>query len=172
MQEPLARLLAALADMDSPPAAGPAAAIAATLAAGLAELTARLSGETELVERARALRAQAAPLAQADADAYAAYLRAPADPAARDRTISLPAQLAELAAEIGEVAAQVSERGKRALRGDAAAGALLAEAAAKTAANLVAINCGSNDADRRIADSNAAAESAARSATRALAASR
>jgi len=66
----------------------------------------------------------------------------------------------------------VSERGKRALRGDAAAGALLAEAAAKTAANLVAINCGSNDADRRIADSNAAAESAARSATRALAASR
>src|SRR2546421_352604 len=65
---PLAELVGAPAELAPQPAAGPASAIAATLATGLAELTARLSGETELAERARALRAQAAPLAQADAD--------------------------------------------------------------------------------------------------------
>jgi formiminotetrahydrofolate cyclodeaminase len=164
----LADILAGLADLDPQPAAGPAAAIAATLAAGLAELTARLSGETELAERARALRTQVAPLAQADADAYAAYLRDPADAAVRDRTIALPAQLGELAAEIAEVAAQASERGKPKLRGDAAAGALLAEAAARAAANLVAIN--SPGSYERIGRARAAAGAASEAADRAVAA--
>src|SRR5438128_1486088 len=82
-----------------------AAAIAATLAAGLAELAARLSGESELAERAAALRARVAPLAQEDEDAYAAFLRDPGDPAARERTIAVPAGLAALAAEIASVAA-------------------------------------------------------------------
>jgi formiminotetrahydrofolate cyclodeaminase len=160
----LAEVVGALADLDPQPAAGPASAIAVTLAAGLAELTARVSGEAELAERARALKREAAPLAQADADAYAAFLREPNE-AARDRTIALPVELARLAAAIAEVAAQASERGKPVLRGDAAAGALLAEAAAKAAARLVEINAEAGDP--RIAEARAAAEDASRAAARA-----
>ena len=53
----LSDVVAALAELDPQPAAGPASAIAITLAAGLAELTARISGEAELADRARALKA-------------------------------------------------------------------------------------------------------------------
>jgi hypothetical protein len=132
-------------------------------------LTARVSGEPELAERARALRAEAAPLAQADADAYVEFMRHRGDPAARERTIEIPARLAELALEIAQVAAEATERGKPVLRGDSAAGALLAEAAAKAAANLVAINGGT--ADRRVEHARLAADAASACAARALAAS-
>src|SRR5262249_747055 len=74
-----------------------------------------------------------------------AFLRNPRDRAAIDRTIAIPAELAALASELAEVAAEASERGKPVLRGDAAAGALLAEAAARAAANLVAINARADD---------------------------
>jgi formiminotetrahydrofolate cyclodeaminase len=110
------------------------------------------------------LKHEAAPLAQADAEAYAAFMRDRSDPAARDRTIALPAELARLAATIAEIAAQASERGKPVLRGDAAAGALLAEAAAKTAARLVEINA--ETADPRVAEARAAADEASRAAAR------
>jgi formiminotetrahydrofolate cyclodeaminase len=114
------------------------------------------------------LRAEVAPLAQADADAYTEFMRNRSDPAARERTIELPARLAELALEIAQLAAEAAERGKPVLRGDAAAGALLAEAAARTAANLVVINGG--PADRRVEQSRLAADAASACAARATAA--
>lgn len=120
-----------------------------SLAAGLAELTARVSGAPELAARARSLREEVAPLAGADAEAYESFLATPEDAAARDRTIALPLRMAELAAEIAETAALAVEGGRGAVRADAAAGALLAEAAAKTAANLVAANLGDVADERR-----------------------
>jgi formiminotetrahydrofolate cyclodeaminase len=84
----------------------------------------------------------------------------------------VPARLTDLAAEIAELAAQATERGKPKLRGDAAAGAVLAEAAAKAAANLVAINCGPGSSDRRIERASTAAGMAGKAAGRAVAASR
>jgi formiminotetrahydrofolate cyclodeaminase len=90
-----------------------------------------------------------APLAQADAEAYEAFLRSPDDKAARERTIELPLLMAERAGEIGEIAALASERGKASVRADAAAGALLAEAAAWATANLVSVNLGDATDGRR-----------------------
>jgi formiminotetrahydrofolate cyclodeaminase len=123
--------------------------VALALAAGLAELTARISDEPELAARARDLRDEVAPLAQEDANAYEAFLRSPDDPATRERTIELPLRMAECAAEIGETAALASERGKASVRADAAAGALLAEAAARATANLVSVNLGDAIDERR-----------------------
>src|SRR5205807_9829744 len=131
--------LAALGPDDVAPAAGPVTALVALLATRLAELTARLAGEEELVAEARRLGAEIAPLARLDAEAYEEFLATRA-PDARERTIELPARLAELAAETAEAAAAAADRGKTSSRADAAVGALLGEAAAKAAALLVAVN--------------------------------
>lgn len=121
-----------------PLAAGPALAATLGLAAGLAELAATVSGLDELAIRARALRDEVEPLGAEDAEAYAAFLRG--EPGARTRTIAIPARLTELASQIEALCVLAAERGKPSLRGDAEAGVLLAEAARKAAANLVAIN--------------------------------
>ncbi len=119
--------------------AGPATAATIVLAADLAALTARVAGDEDLVERARALAAQAEELARADEEAYAELL-AGGGPEVRERTVELPARMAELAAEAAELAAAAAERGRGPARYDAAAGALLAEAAARAACLLVRVN--------------------------------
>jgi methenyltetrahydrofolate cyclohydrolase len=139
-----------------------------SLAAGLAELTARVSGATELAARARALREEVAPLAGADAEAYEAFQACPEDVAARERTIAVPLRMAELAAEIAEAAALAFKHGRGVVRADAAAGALFAEAAAKAAANLVAVNLG-NAADERRERAREYARRASAAAARAAA---
>ena len=99
----------------------------------------------EVVGRAEELRARVEPLADADAEAYGAFM---ADRTAEnvERIVAIPFELAQIAAEVAEVAALVAAEGNPNVSGDAAAGADLAAAAASIAARLVAINAAEGDA--------------------------
>ena len=144
--------------METPLAAGSAIARAIELAAGLATLTARVGGQADLAQRARALAATVAPLAAEDAAAYEEFLRTGTE-AARNRTIELPLRMAGLAADTAELAAEAADSAEGPVGGDAQVGALLAEAAAWAAALLVRIN-GGGEAAREATDR--AARAAAR----------
>jgi hypothetical protein len=134
-----------LASSSEPLAAGPAVVRTIELAAGLALLTARVAGRDDLAVRAESLAAEVAPLADADADAYGEFLATRSDEA-RARTIELPLRMAELAADTAELAAETAPATESAARGDARAGVLLAEAAARAAAMLVQVNGGGDAA--------------------------
>jgi formiminotetrahydrofolate cyclodeaminase len=149
------------------PGGGAVAAIAAALAAGLTAMAARFAPDdwerrAEVVGRAEELRALVEPLADADADAYGAFMAARTDEHA-ERIVAIPFQLAEIAAEVAELAALVASEGNPNVRGDAAAGADLAAAATSTAARLVAINA---PGDVRTARSHELAAQAAVAARR------
>ena len=73
------------------------------------------------------------------------------------------------AAEVAELAADLAARGNPTLRGDAATAALLAEAAARAAANLVAINLAEGMEDERLDRAHGLALAAGAAAKRALA---
>jgi formiminotetrahydrofolate cyclodeaminase len=145
------------------------------MAAALVEMAARFSQAWEdagdAAALARRLRDRALPLAQRDAEAYEAVLRAaPAErPAALAEASTVPLELAELGAEVAKLGTAVAESGSTMLRGDAAAGAILGAAAARIAANLVAINVGvsSDERVRRGADLAAAASVSAEQALQA-----
>ena len=130
-----------MASSELPLAAGPAIVRTIELAAGLAELTASVCGRDDLVERARVLAREVAPLADLDAAAYEEFLRTRSDEA-QARTIELPARMAELATDAAGLAGEAAEAAEGAVRGDAAVGVLLGEAAAHAAALLVRINSG------------------------------
>jgi formiminotetrahydrofolate cyclodeaminase len=126
------------------PGGGAVAAIAASLAAGLAAMAARFAPDdwehrAEVVGRTEELRALVEPLADADAEAYGAFMAARTDETV-ERIVAIPFQLVEAAAEVAELAALVAVEGNPNVRGDAAAGADMAAAAAAIAARLVAIN--------------------------------
>jgi len=137
--------------------AGPAIVRTLELAAGLALLTARVADREDLAERAQALQATLSPLATEDEAAYREFLATRSE-SARGRTIELPLQMAELAADAAELAAEAVLSTASAARGDARAGVVLAEACARAAAMLVQVNGGGD-----------AAASATRRASRAAA---
>jgi len=140
------------------PGGGSAAALVVALAAALCAMTAELSGRhlaeaPQLAVESRGLLRRAAPLAQADSDAYGDVLaarRAPAQPAGRPReeqvsaaltrASEVPLEVAELGDRLAALAADVADRGNPAVRGDALVAARLAAAAAQAAAALVRIN--------------------------------
>jgi methenyltetrahydrofolate cyclohydrolase len=140
------------------PGGGSTAALAVALAAALCAMTAELSVRhlaqaPALAAQARELLRRAAPLAQADADAYGGVLaarRAPGQPdgrpraeqvsAALARACEVPLEVAELGDKVAALAADVAGRGNPAVRGDALAAAQLAAAGAQAAAALVQIN--------------------------------
>jgi formiminotetrahydrofolate cyclodeaminase len=161
----------------SAPGGGAVAAVAVSLAAALAEMAAQFSGKQwdraeEAVTRARELRTRALPLAEADAEAYQAVIETRGTPAyeeALSRAADVPLAIAQAAAEVGELAAELAARGNPNLRGDAATSALLAEAAARAAANLVKINLAGKNGDERIARARDLASAAGAAAKRALA---
>jgi formiminotetrahydrofolate cyclodeaminase len=126
-------------------------------------------GAEDAAARARRLRDRALPLAQRDAEGYEAVLRAaPADrPAALVDASAVPLELAELGAEVAKLGTAVAESGKASVRGDAAAGAILGAAAARVAANLVAINLASRP-DERVRRGADLADAASVSAERAM----
>ena len=167
------------------PGGGSAAALAVALAAALCAMTAELSARqlaqaSQLAAQARGLLRRAAPLAQADADAYADVLialRAPGHTdvrqreeqvsAALARASEVPLEVAELGDRVAALAADVADRGNPAVRGDALAAAQLAAAAARTAAALVQINLTGMPEDPRPAQAAQWAADAAGQATQA-----
>jgi methenyltetrahydrofolate cyclohydrolase len=183
---PLGDVLGHIASEVPSPAGGSAAAIAVALGAGLTAMCARNSRETWAEARgataqAEALRSRIEPLAQADAEAYEAALAAfrlpeMLEPEVRNATLgvaleraaAVPLAIAEVGADVADLAALLAEHGNPEMRGDAAAGALLAEAGTRAAANLVRINLGAAPEDLRVTRALAVAEAAARSAKQAL----
>jgi methenyltetrahydrofolate cyclohydrolase len=147
------------------PGGGAVAAVALSLAAGLTAMAARFAPEAwdaraQAVGRAEELRAQAEPLADADAAAYGAFL-AGRTPATTEAIVAIPFELAEVGAAVAELAARVAAEGNPSVSGDAAAGADLAAAAASAAARLVSINAEEGDERRGEARSLAARAAAA-----------
>jgi formiminotetrahydrofolate cyclodeaminase len=144
-------LLDAVADRTTAPGGGGAAALATAVAAALTGMAARFSDAGPVAAEADDLRTSAAPLADADAVAYRAYLtatrlprddpdRSEAVAAARADTIAVPAEIGRLAGAVAGLAAGLVRDGNPNLRSDAVAAVHLAAAAADTAAELVAAN--------------------------------
>jgi methenyltetrahydrofolate cyclohydrolase len=170
------QFLDALSATTPDPGGGSVAALAVTLAAGLGMMTAGLSGRQlpaaeQLAGQARLLRDRAAPLAQADAEAYRAVLaamRAPGGPGdALSRACATPMEVAEIGAEVARLAAAVATGGNPNVRGDAITAALLAAAGSRAAAALVRINLATAPGDARPARADQLAAEAARLAAEA-----
>ena len=117
--------------------------------------------------RAHEMREEVSLLAHADGVAYGHVLdalRASGDERHRQldgavsEAIAVPMRVLELASEVATLAADVAETGNRNLEGDALAGSLLAEAAARSAATLAQMNVSmlSRGLDRRCAAREAA----------------
>ena len=177
LNEPLARFVERIGEETPAPGGGSTAAVVIAMAAALVEMAARFSraweGAEDAAVRALQLRERALPLARRDAEAYEAVLQAAKAPGAgREAELSaalagasvVPLELAELGSDVAELAAAVVSFGKIGLRGDAAAGAVLAAAGARIAANLVAINLAGSPDDERVDRAAALAAAAARAA--------
>ena len=161
---PVGQFLAALSAPTPDPGGGAVAALAVSLAASLCAMTASLSARqltgpgpdaASLARQAAQLRDEAAPLAQADAAGYRAVLAArragdgPATQAALSAASDVPVRVAEIAVAVAGIAGTVAASGNPAVRGDAAAAALLASAGAQMAALLVQINLAGAASDGR-----------------------
>jgi formiminotetrahydrofolate cyclodeaminase len=146
-------LLDDLAARTPAPGGGAAAALTCAMAAALVEMAtsfASAQGLEAVRDRAHAIREQASGLAYADGRAYGVVLEALRMEKGDQRTagldeavsgaIAVPMQVLELASEVATLAADVAETGNRNLEGDALAGSLLAEAAARSAATLAQMN--------------------------------
>ena len=167
------------------PGGGSAAAIAVALAAALCAMTAELSARhlaeaPRLAAESRGLLRRAAPLAQADADAYAGVLaacRAAGQPAGRPReervsvalarASEVPLEVVDLGDRVAALAAEIAHRGNPAVRGDALTAAGLAAAAAQAAAALVRSNVAGMPDDPGRARATRLAAHAARQAAQA-----
>ena len=148
------------------PGGGSVAAVAAALAAGLTAMASRFAPDewrrrAETIGRAEELRARIEPLADEDANAYRAFMDERTD-ATRERIVAIPFALVVLATETATLAALVATEGNPNVRGDAAAGADLAAAAASIGARLVSLN--SDASDPRVGESARLALAAKRAA--------
>jgi methenyltetrahydrofolate cyclohydrolase len=131
--------LAALGERTPGPASGAATAITGAFAASLVELAARFARDETAVSSAKALASRLAHLADADADAYAAFLETRSDEARR-RTIEVPQEIAAAADEVERLAERVGSRLTSAVAGDAEAATELARTAARIARRLAELN--------------------------------
>ena len=171
------------------PGGGSAAALVTALAAALLAKIARTSTawpeSRGIAAQAESLGDRAAPLAQADAEEYEAALQAREDDGGqaeagerRDfalgrayaRAAEPPLQIARAAADVAELAVVVARNGDPAFHADAVIAALLAAAAANSAAELVGVNLTASARDERVREAGRLAESAARAAEEARAA--
>jgi formiminotetrahydrofolate cyclodeaminase len=135
----VAELLAALGARTAAPASGAAAALTGALGAALVELAARFAGDDESAAQAHTLAARLAELADADGEAYAAFMVERSD-ASRARTITVPLEVAECADRVVALGAHVRARLSSAVAADAEAGEALARAAAGVARRLAEVN--------------------------------
>ena len=169
-------LLDEVANESATPAGGAAAAVLVGLAAALTAMTARYSREDwadagAAVAQAETLRARAAPLARVDVAAYEEVLtlrRESGDDETLGRALEAaaeaPLQIARVAADVADLAAHVAGRCDPAVRVDAVAAVDLAQAAARVAARLVAVNLTMRPGDERIERAHRLAEAAGRAA--------
>jgi len=151
-------------------------------------MAARLAPDWEeargVAAQADALRIRAGRLAGLDAEAYGAVLElraAPPDERPEDRDFRLggafshaadvPLEIASVAEDVAVLAALVADASAHAPRADAAGAAVLASAAARSAASLVAINLAVAEGDPRPGRAHAHAAGAELAAQRALEAS-
>jgi formiminotetrahydrofolate cyclodeaminase len=178
----LREFLDELAGEGRTPGGGSAAALVTAMAAGLLAKVARGSVDTwpeaaGIAAQAESLRARAAPLAQADAEQYEAALLArgqsgDGQDARQDfalgqayaKAAEPPLQIAQVASDVAQLALTVAQNCDAALWADAVTAALLAAAAAKAAAELVAVNLTASADDRRVLEAAKVAEEAARAA--------
>jgi formiminotetrahydrofolate cyclodeaminase len=183
LDQPVRDFLDQVAAQVPTPGGGGAAAVTAALAAGLVAMAARFSAAqlpaaADLAEQADQLRGRAAALADQDAAAYRAVLDAYRRPNGDDRSerrerigvalhdaTATPLAIAEIAAHVAELAADVAIQGNPNLRGDATVAAHLAEASARGAAALVAINTALGDLPGELSERAASAVAAAQAAT-------
>jgi formiminotetrahydrofolate cyclodeaminase len=162
LEQPLGQFLGGLAAGQAVPAGGSAAALAVALGASLCAKAARLSVRQladrdvdGLIAEAERLCTSAGSLIQADAESYQGVLEALRDRPDRDLDVALsqasaiPMEVIELGADTARLAERLAADGNPGLRADAVTAALLAEAGARAAAVLVAINLARSPADDR-----------------------
>jgi formiminotetrahydrofolate cyclodeaminase len=188
LDAPLRDFLDTLAGEGPAPGGGSAAAVVVAMSAAVVAMVARASREHwpeagGTIGQAETLRARVAPLAQADADAYAAALaalRGRDDVEARyrdqklraalERAAEIPLRIAEAGSDLAVLAALLAEKGNPEVRADAAVAAVLAEGGARAAAKLVAVNLAATGDDERVRRAGKLVHNAANAAQRALAA--
>lgn len=175
----VAGLLDAVAERSPAPGGGSAAAWCGALAAALLEMTASFAQAQDVAGRAAILRVQLLEAGEAELRSYEPVLtavRLPASDSSRAERLGQalsnasepPLAIARAAAEVAELAASVAAGSTPAVRGDAVAGVLLAEAAARAAVRLVEINLKDAGDDPRLAEAAELAERAARARAQAL----
>jgi formiminotetrahydrofolate cyclodeaminase len=179
-------ILDEIAGPSAAPGAGAVSGVVIAMAAGLIASAARRSddwGESKGVSaQAQALRSRVERLAEANEQAYLEALAliegASADGGrdavigeALDTAAELPLAIAECAYDVALLGAEAAAHAVRGGAEDAAAASILAEAAARAAAGLVAANLVSLPGDERVLHAQRLAEAATDAARRAAAAS-
>jgi len=168
------------------PGAGAVSGVVTAMAAGLIASAARRSTDWEegklVSAQAQALRSRVESLAEANEEAYLEALaliegasedgsRDAAFGTALDTAAELPLAIAECAYDVALLGAEAARHAVRGGAEDAAAASILAEAAARSAAGLVAANLISRPEDERVLHAKRLADAATDAARRAVAAS-
>jgi len=168
------------------PGAGAVSGVVIAMAAGLIASAARRSHDWEegkgVSAQAQALRSRVERLAEANEEAYLAALalidgashdgaRDAALGEALDTAAELPLAIAECAYDVALLGAEAAQHAVRGGAEDAIAASILAEAAARAAAGLVAANLVSLPGDERVLHAQRLADAATDAARRAAAAS-
>lgn len=168
------------------PGAGAVSGVVIAMAAGLIASAARRSTDWDegkgVSAQAQALRSRVERLAKANEEAYLQALgliegaaedgdRDAAIGKALDTAAELPLSIAECAHDVALLGAEAAQHAVRGGAEDSAAASILAEAAARSAAGLVAANLVSRPGDERVLQAQQLAEAATDAARRAVAAS-
>lgn len=170
------------------PGAGAVSGVVIAMAAGLIASAARRSDEWDegkgVSAQAQALRSRVERLAEANEEAYLEAIAliegaGASDDGGRDEAIGkaldtaaeLPLSIAECAYDVALLGAEAAQHACRGGAEDAAAASILAEAAARSAAGLVAANLVSRPGDERVVHAQRLADAATDAARRAVAAS-
>jgi formiminotetrahydrofolate cyclodeaminase len=135
----VAEFLAALGERTPAPASGAATALTGALAAALTELAARFAEDEQAVVGARAAAMRLVELADEDSAAYTAFM-AERNDETRAWIVAVPEEIAARADEVAELARAVRAQLSSSVAGDAEAAIELAEAAARVARRIAALN--------------------------------
>lgn len=179
-------LLDEIAGPSPAPGAGAVSGVVIAMAAGLIASAARRSADWDdakgVSAQAQALRSRVERLAEANEEAYLqalALIEGASEDGGRDAALGkaldtaaeLPLAIAESAYDVALLGAEAAQYACRGGAEDAAAASILAQAAARAAAGLVAVNLVSRPDDERVLHAQRLADAASDAAQRAVAAS-